>query len=170
MYLYHGTLSIHLPGILGNGIDISKGKISVDFGQGFYLTNDFAQAEKWAKLLAETYSKKMGEKVIPVVLKYEVNEPKLNQLLNVKEFKTADEEWAKFVVDSRLLKSPKEYDLVIGPLADNKVHTLRKRIECGLISYEDAIEEVRQKVHGNQYAFRTSKSIGLLKRGKVVPL
>jgi len=170
MYLYHGTLSIHLHSILEFGIDISKGKVSVDFGQGFYLTNDFSQAEKWAKGLAETYSKKMGKKFIPVVLKYEVNESKMNQLLNVKEFRTSDEEWARFVVDSRLLQSPEEYDLVIGPLADNKVHTLKKRIEYGIISYEEAIEEVRQKVHGNQYAFRTSKAIGFLKRGQVISL
>ena len=40
MILYHGTIQDSADSIL-RGIDLAKSKASVDFGRGFYLTEDF---------------------------------------------------------------------------------------------------------------------------------
>lgn len=48
---YHGTNNKSADSILNNGIDINKGRNDADFGLGFYMTEDFRQAQSWAKKL-----------------------------------------------------------------------------------------------------------------------
>ena len=48
---YHGTNNKSANSILNNGIDINKGRNDADFGLGFYMTEDFRQAQSWAKKL-----------------------------------------------------------------------------------------------------------------------
>ncbi|MCP2323522.1 lysophospholipase L1-like esterase [Hamadaea flava] len=47
--LYHGTSQAYAQDIRDHGIDIAKGERYVDFGRGFYLTTDLAQARAWAE-------------------------------------------------------------------------------------------------------------------------
>lgn len=51
MRLYHGT------NIMFDEIDLHKSKPNKDFGQGFYLSPDFEQALKMAKIKTEQQQK-----------------------------------------------------------------------------------------------------------------
>ena len=55
MLLYHGTISSGADNIIKNGISLSKGKLKVDFGQGFYTTPslEFAKSTAVNKYLNE---------------------------------------------------------------------------------------------------------------------
>ena len=53
MNLYHGTDLNSAKSICNNQIDVAIGSKHVDFGQGFYTTDDATQAKKWAKRKAK---------------------------------------------------------------------------------------------------------------------
>lgn len=55
------------------------------------------------------------------------------------------------------------YDLVIGPIADDKMGVLFKRFEAGLVSVEMLISELKYKRISLQYSFHTAKGLSLLK-------
>lgn len=63
MILYHGT------NVDFDKIDLQKSKPNKDFGQGFYLSKEYAQAMDMAKIKVEQMES--GE---PVVLRYEIDE------------------------------------------------------------------------------------------------
>ena len=46
--LYHGTTLFFADVLRGNGVWLSIQRRSTDFGQGFYVTQDYSQAGKWA--------------------------------------------------------------------------------------------------------------------------
>ena len=46
--LYHGTSLVSAQAIVANGIDPSRGHPYTDFGRGFYVTTNLAQAKAWA--------------------------------------------------------------------------------------------------------------------------
>lgn len=46
MRLYHGTDLLSAKDICVNGIDLSKSRKHIDFGRGFYLTDDYFTAKK----------------------------------------------------------------------------------------------------------------------------
>lgn len=69
LILYHGCRVSDLPTLLPNGknnIDPTKGRIGLDFGQGFYTTSSPGQAVAWAT----AKSKKKGER--PAVVSWKV--------------------------------------------------------------------------------------------------
>jgi hypothetical protein len=49
--LWHGTTQTAAQDIQANGVDLTKGRHALDFGQGFYTTTSRDQAEKWARVL-----------------------------------------------------------------------------------------------------------------------
>ena len=54
------------------------------------------------------------------------------------------------------------YDLVIGPIADDRMGVLFRRFEAGLVTVEKLIEELKFKRVAMQYSFHTAKGLGLL--------
>ena len=69
MKLYHGSnVGVEKPKILQNNRFL-------DFGNGFYLTSDFEQASKWAKLI--TKRRKTGS---PIVSVFEIEKVKRQAL------------------------------------------------------------------------------------------
>ena len=69
MILYHGTNADF------GEIDLTKSKPNKDFGQGFYLSREYAQAMDMAKTKVEQL-----ETGIPIVLTYEVNDEQMATL------------------------------------------------------------------------------------------
>ena len=49
MKLYHGTNATSAYSIFNDGIDLSKSMLYLDFGQGFYTTDDKNKAIKRAR-------------------------------------------------------------------------------------------------------------------------
>lgn len=69
MILYHGTNADF------GEIDLTKSKPNKDFGQGFYLSREYAQAMDMAKTKVEQL-----ETGTPIVLTYEVNDEQMATL------------------------------------------------------------------------------------------
>ena len=69
MTLYHGTNADF------GEIDLTKSKPNKDFGQGFYLSREYAQAMDMAKTKVEQL-----ETGTPIVLTYEVNDEQMATL------------------------------------------------------------------------------------------
>lgn len=108
MIVYHGSIEI-----LKNP-DVMHSKKYLDFGQGFYLTTFENQAKKWAA------RKGMRQKKTPIVNVYEMSEEWQN--LKVLSFEKENEEWLDFVCACRKGEPlNKEYDIIIGNVADDDV-------------------------------------------------
>lgn len=156
MILYHGT------NIDFQQIDIRKSNPYKDFGQGFYLTDIFQQAEN----MANKKSRILGGK--PVILKYQFDEACLaDSSLNVLIFEKPDKKWAEFIYRNRTRSTPAfshHYDIVIGPIADDGVAYLLSRYEEGLCTLEELARELEYKQLNRQFFFGTLRSINLLNR------
>lgn len=155
MKLYHGT------NVDFDRIDVTKSKAFKDFGQGFYLTDIRTQAEDWAKKKAEIFGG------APVLQEYELDESALlSSELNVLVFDIPTEEWATFIHKNRSRKAcfHHDYDIVVGPIADDGVAYLIGRYDEGTLTIADLVRELEYKKLNRQYFFGTEKAIKLLKR------
>lgn len=155
MRLYHGT------NIDFQEIDIAKSNPYKDFGQGFYLTDLRHQAERMALRKVKFFG---GE---CVVQEYEFDESFLEDgRLNVKIFPAPNEEWAAFIHNNRNNASEHhhDYDVVIGPIADDGVAFLLGRYEEGTITLAELARQLEYKQLNNQYFFGTARAVNFLRR------
>jgi len=115
--LYHGTAEKIQK------IDVLKGRNNKDFGKGFYMAVTKSQAvgmmhKKYreAVLRRPNAPKDRFSEIL-----YEIMiDTEYAKTLNIKYFKTADEEWLDFILMCRERGGlPHNYDLVIGPTADD---------------------------------------------------
>lgn len=156
MKLYHGSNTQIRQ------IDLARCKPYKDFGQGFYLTEIEEQAEKMARRTTAIYS---GE---PVVSTFEFDETSasIDKLLTIKRFTEPNEEWALFVMKNRSRKSKQpvhNYDIVIGPVADDAMATLFRNFDDGIISLPMLIDGLQYKKFSSQYFFHSTRAIQYLK-------
>lgn len=158
MKLYHGTNQTF------DSIDLKKSKPNKDFGRGFYLSAEYEQSINMAKIKVE--QQQDGE---PIVLVYEVDENEMKKL-QILRFEEYNEEWAEFILANRnntTGNAVHQYDIVIGPIADDKVGVQLWRYENQLIDLPTLVRKLKyMKGMTIQYFFGTEKAISLLKRIK----
>lgn len=156
MILYHGT------NIAFDDIDLNKSKPNKDFGRGFYLSADYDQAMAMAKIKVDQL-----EYGTPTVLAFEVDEAQMEQM-HIKCFHEYSEEWAQFILLNRRNESPKathDYDIVYGPIADDRVGVQLWKYETQSIDLPTLVRNLQHmKGITFQYFFGTEKAIKLLKR------
>lgn len=102
----------------------------------------------------------------PVVNVFEFDEG-LQSSLSVKNFDSANREWAEFVMAnrSRNVEHPADmFDLIIGPVANDDIATLFRTFSNGIISIEDLVNGLSYRKLNNQYAFRTLRALSLLRK------
>lgn len=157
MKLYYGsTIDIR-------EIDLSKSKPNKDFGKGFYLSADKQQAMR----LAEYKAFQIGG--TPIINTYDFDEELLKDgTLKVKEFEEYSKEWAEFIFSNRQSKtdaSIHDYDVVIGPIANDRVGIQVRKYFDKEISLETFLENLKyMKGITFQYFFGTEKAIKYLKK------
>lgn len=143
-----------------NEIDLKKSHPNKDFGQAFYLSEEYAQAEEMAKFKAVIEG---GE---PIVNEFIFNEAYLNNNeLRVCCFKDYSEEWAHFVFANRDTATGfvHDYDIVYGPIANDKVGRQIVNFKEGYISFKEFLKRLKyMKGVTFQYAFCTEKAISKL--------
>jgi len=156
MILYHGTNADF------GEIDLRKSKPNKDFGQGFYLSREYAQAMDMAKTKVAQL-----ESGMPTVLTFEADDKAMDEL-KVLRFDDYTEEWAKFILLNRNNASSEpahDYDLVIGPIANDRVGVQLWKFENGTIDMPTLVHNLRNmKGITFQYFFGTERAIKLLKR------
>jgi len=152
MRLYHGsTMAVRKP-------SLRPGRTNADFGKGFYTTSNPEQAERWAHIKQEREDAPRA-----VVSVYEFDESILDQQdLRIRRFTGADEPWLVFVTDCRKSR-PHPYDLVQGPVANDKVFTTVNLFESGVLSAEAAILQLKAYKTYDQLSFHTARVIGALR-------
>lgn len=157
MKLYHGT------NIDFDEIDLKKSKPNKDFGQGFYLSANLQQARELAAARVELVG---GE---PIVLEYDFDEKLLTSgELKVLQFDNYTEDWAKFILanrNSQLSLPVHDYDIVIGPIANDKVGRQLWRFSNHDIDMATLIRNLTYiKGITFQYFFGTERAIKYLKK------
>lgn len=88
--------------------------------------------------------------------------------MKIKIFEDYTTDWADFILMNRknLSEEPvHQYDIVVGPIADDTVGVQIRRYIMGYISIEKLIEELKYRGnHSVQYFFATESAIKLLKK------
>lgn len=153
MILYHGSNTDF------EKIELSKCLPNKDFGKGFYLT-----PSKHDALLRANDKCNKEHSGIPVVLSYQWDETRIDDL-SVKHFERVDEEWITFVINNRSRKGKKHnYDIVIGPVADDGLILSLQLYEVGMLSLSALAEKLVYARPYIQYCFCTERAISRLQR------
>ena len=80
--------------------------------------------------------------------------------LKIKTFETADEEWLDFVLANRKdIDFYHEFDIVKGPVANDRVYVCLNMLEDGLADRETVIKKLKTYVLADQILFHTAKSL-----------
>lgn len=155
--LYHGsTVDIEV-------IDLSKSRPNKDFGKGFYLSEDRQQAWRMGEFKA------MIEGGEPVMNTFSFDEQLLSSgELKVLTFDGYTREWADFIFMNRNNKESfpmHDYDIVYGPIANDRVGVQIGKYEAGDISFDQFLENLKyMKGVTFQYFFGTQRAIEKLKK------
>ena len=152
MKIYHGSIEkVEKP-----EIRISKHR-TLDYGYGFYTTTSYNQAKDWVKRRMDNTNAQKG-----FINIYELDESALD-LLNCLIFKSPTEDWVDFVMNNRTKKSfIHDYDIVYGPVANDKVYAAFALYEGGLIDKQTLIIELKAYKLVDQYLFHTEKALEYL--------
>jgi len=156
--LYHGS------NVVIDKIDLSRSRKGKDFGCGFYLNPDKSQAMEMA--IRTTQRTMEGTPILNAYI-FDDSIIQNDSPLSYKIFPKYSTEWAEFILMNRRNKSEKQahqYDIVIGPIADDTVGLQMHRFIQGYISIEKMIEELRFHKPAIQYFFGTEKSISYLNK------
>jgi hypothetical protein len=158
MKLYHGTNQDIVS------IDLEMGLRYKDFGKGFYLTPEKDTAIRMAQKKARLFG---GSATL---ITYEWEENSLN-LLKVKVFPAkASVDWFLFVDANRDREKDQpvhDYDIVIGPIADDGVVLQLTNYREGVYSPEEAARLLQDKYLDQQYYFGTDAALQFLHKTKV---
>lgn len=153
MLLYHGsTMAVRKP-------IVSRGRGKTDFGKGFYTTTSREQAEKWAQIKRE----RMGDEAHAIVSVFELDDAVLNNpAYHTRHFDGATAEWLDFVVGNRRGEVHHNFDLIMGPVANDKLYATITLYENGILDANAAIEQLNTHQLFDQLSFHTTKACKLL--------
>lgn len=151
MKIYHGSLEVvEKPMILNPNRQL-------DYGNGFYTTTSEQQSKEWVR-------RRMREKIVNggYVNVYEFDEIKMQELKCL-VFPEPSKEWADFVMANRTQKGfTHDYDIVYGPVANDRVYLQFGLYESGAIGIETLIRELKTYKLVDQYLFLAKKALATL--------
>ena len=137
---------------------ILKPNRKLDYGQGFYTTTSEKQAKEWVERRMLENNSNCG-----YINVYEFDDKKLPEL-NSLIFPEPNEEWADFVMANRTkFDFTNSYDIVYGPVANDRVYLQFGLYEAGAISVETLIRELKTYKLVDQYLFHTDKALTALR-------
>ena len=150
MKLYHGSLLV---------VDSPKILVpnrTLDYGKGFYTTTSFEQAKKWVQgKLDENHCQ-------GYVNVYDWDEH-IDSFLNILKFDIPNDKWVDFVMRNRTeVGFSHNYDVVWGPVANDKVYAAFALYEQAFIDKQALIKELRAYQLIDQVLFHTEKSLSTL--------
>lgn len=142
MEIYHGSQEIVQYPL------IRKTKFTKDFSWGFYCTNNYTQAKRWAE--------RHGSNGVVNVYEYTPNDR-----LNILRFERMTDEWLDFIAFCRA-GNIHEYDIVEGPMADDQVWDYVTDYLKGKISKTAFWELVRFRHPTHQISFHSLRALDCL--------
>lgn len=152
MKIYHGSLDIvEDPRIL-------KPNRKLDYGEGFYTTTSEKQAKEWVE--RRMFEQRANAGYINI---YDFNDQTMSELKTL-IFAEPSKEWAEFVKTNRTKRGfTHDYDIVYGPVANDKVYLQFGLYESGAIGVESLIRELKTYKLVDLYLFHTEKALESLK-------
>jgi hypothetical protein len=156
MILYHGSYADIKK------IDLSLAEKGKDFGKGFYTTTIREHAVLWA----ERQGKRLNCAGFISVFNFDYDRAFLSGQYNTKIFEGYTFEWLDFVKVNRTNYTDNQvhdYDIIEGPIADDKVNRNMPRYESGEMSAEEFLKMLKYD-GSHQICFCTQKSLDTIKR------
>jgi len=149
MIIYHGSdTPVETPKIL------TSNRL-LDFGEGFYTTSSLEQAQRWAKRVREV--KKSKEQIVSI---YEFDVDKAEKELKILKFDSPNHDWLQFISACRSGKETNvEYDIAMGPVANDNVYATIQLFETGLLSEAETIIRLKIEKIFDQILFHTEKAL-----------
>ena len=157
MILFHGTNNDI------ESINLSAGQKHKDFGQGFYLTPDKNTAERMARKKASLFGG------TPMIIVYEFDRKSAeNSNVKIKIFpEIATPDWLRFIDQNRNNRESipsHNYDIVIGPIADDGVVVQLTNFRNHLLTPEEAAKNLQDRFLDQQYFFGSIDALAFLKK------
>jgi hypothetical protein len=155
MLVYHGGY------ILINEINLEKCRPYTDFGKGFYVTKYKHHAENWAQK-----SGKRNNTAGYITTFNFLESSFVNHICKKKYFDGYTEEWLDFIVNNRnveKLEQARDFDIVEGPVANDKVQNRLEYYLAGKIQKSDFLKELTYHEETHQICFCTIASLQTLK-------
>ncbi len=151
MKIYHGSIDkVEKP-------ELRKPNRKLDYGSGFYTTTSILQAEEWVRRRMKEHGTKRG-----FVNVYEFDEHSLKDL-NPLLFDKPTEQWVDFVMKNRMERDfDHRYDIVYGPVANDKVYAAFALYEGGILNKQELITELKTYKLIDQYLFHTEAALRTL--------
>ena len=152
MNLYHGSLDIvKTP-------EIRIPNRMLDYGAGFYTTTSIEQAQAWVQRRMKEFRVETG-----YVNTYEFDK-KILSSVNSLIFNAPTEEWLDFVMNNRTdPKFTHSYDIVYGPVANDRVYAAFALYEGGILNKQELINELKTYNLVDQILFHSEKSLHYLR-------
>jgi len=145
----------------GSNVEVEKPRLiipnrTLDYGNGFYTTMNLEQAEIFAH---NVVNRNEGHGA-PVVSYFEIDYDRILREFLVLKFDKPDDKWLDFVCANRMAKYlGTQYDIVIGPVANDTVYRVFRLFESGDIDRKTAIKRLKITKLFNQMTFCTEKAI-----------
>ena len=163
MQVFHGSY------IEIEAIDLSKCQANKDFGRGFYVTRYLKQAEEWAEIIGKVNG------TVGVVTEFTFYERAFtDEALNVLRFSEYNDDWFDFIILNRDLETTEQkhnYDIIEGPVADDKVQRRISKYMEGEITRKDFFEQLTKYPEpSHQICFCTVNSLRMLKKTNHKPI
>ncbi len=150
LVVYHGSCCEF------DQVDLSKSRNRRDFGKGFYTTVLKSQSEEWAYRLSLREQKERY-----FVYEYLFLE---SEALKVKRFDSLSVEWLEFIKENRSRGGLQHhYDVVIGPVADDKTMETVQLYIADILTASEAVERLKYNKANNQVSFHTKKALSYLR-------
>jgi len=155
MILFHGS-DIEIA-----NIDLERCRPHKDFGKGFYMTEYKEHAETMARRAAH----RNGTSPLINKFEFDIDVALSDKKIKVCYFLKADKDWAEFVYKNREIQDfEHDFDIVIGPIADDGMAEQFALIKRGIISMSELSHRLRYKEDTIQYCFLTEQSLKYLKK------
>ena len=138
--VYHaGYVEIPVP-------DIKRGRVNADFGQGFYLSDNYDFASLWVR---------EKNRADIIVNSYELDESGLNILRFDR-----DEKWFRYVFSNRrsMPDSYADFDIIIGPIANDTIYDTMGIMTSGYLSDDEALKLLCVGPQYTQIVLKTQKA------------
>ena len=118
MHLFHtGYQIIEKP-------DVHYGRKNADFGQGFYLSDNEEFSKRWARIRKGTTT---------YLNRYELDLKDLQV-----KYLSRNDQWFKYIYNNRSHREDylKEFDVIIGPIANDTIYDTFGILTAGVLSGE----------------------------------
>jgi len=158
MLLYHGSNTVVTEP------EIRRSVRGLDFGEGFYLSASEEQGQKFGLIVRNRAVKYRKEPVgIATVSVFEFDDKGFDALF-IRAFPKADGDWLAFIHENRRkVYAGENYDLCIGPTANDDVFATIQLFESGVLDFEGALHALKAYKLQDQYCFKTQKALGYLR-------